>query len=447
MFLNVIDTICEDYANIIIFGVNIFILLVLFYQLFFARDNRKRWNKFNHYLVDVTKAVDSVRYGDLTKKIQSLDIPNSENLTESLNRMIETLHDREAMIDEFQRDLIKQNKILERTVNSLSDGLLIIDGNFKIHRANSLITKWFDVKGKSLVGRSLFDYINIENKNLILDSQDKEITLLNDNSSSFTVSSVELNLEDEKDRILVIIKNITAQKEVETLKEDFIATLTHDLKVPIIAESNMIELFLNENFGQINDKQKQALENMQISCKELLDLVQIVLETYKLRDNKIILYKENILLKSFINEIINEMASITQKSNNQLNFILERDIRIFADKIQLKRVIKNLIQNAILYGKPNTPIDIQIGEIPDFTTIKIKDHGAGISKEQIDKIFNRYYSAGKKFRKIGTGLGLYLSKQIAKAHDGDLTVESVEGEYTEFCIEIPVNYERNTIPY
>jgi len=141
------------------------------------------------------------------------------------------------------------------------------------------------------------------------------------------------------------------------------------------------------------------------------------------------------------------MASITQKSNNQLNFILERDIRIFADKIQLKRVIKNLIQNAILYGKPNTPIDIQIGEIPDFTTIKIKDHGAGISKEQIDKIFNRYYSAGKKFRKIGTGLGLYLSKQIAKAHDGDLTVESVEGEYTEFCIKIPVNYERNTIPY
>ena len=140
MFLNVIDTICEDYANIIIFGVNIFILLVLFYQLFFARDNRKRWNKFNHYLVDVTKAVDSVRYGDLTKKIQSLDIPNSENLTESLNRMIETLHDREAMIDEFQRDLIKQNKILERTVNSLSDGLLIIDGNFKIHRAPSFQT-------------------------------------------------------------------------------------------------------------------------------------------------------------------------------------------------------------------------------------------------------------------------------------------------------------------
>ena len=64
----------------------------------------------------------------------------------------------------------------------------------------------------------------------------------------------------------------------------------------------------------------------------------------------------------------------------------------------------------------------------------------------IDKIFNKYYSAEKKFRKIGTGLGLYLSQQIAKAHNGDLTVDSVEGEYTEFCIKIPVTkYEQSFI--
>lgn len=447
MLLNIIDTFCEDYANLMVFCVNIFILLVLISQLFFRRSNRKRWNKFNHYLVDVTKAVDSVRYGDLTKKIEALDIPDSENLTESLNRMIETLHDREAMIDEFQRDLIKQNKILERTVNSLSDGLLIIDAKNRILRANSVAADWFDVKGKSLIGKHLEDFIEIPSKKPIIILKDDDVILNSDKTSSFILSAVELNLEDEKDRTLVIIKNITAQKELETLKEDFVATLTHDLKVPIIAESNMIELLLNENFGEISEKQKLALKNMQTSSKELLDLVQIVLETYKLRDGKITLYRENILLKSFINEIIEEMAPITAKTKNSINFILERDIRIFADRFQLKRVIKNLIQNAISYGKPNTPIDIKIGEIPDYTVIKVKDHGDGIPKEQLEKIFNRYYSASKKFRRIGTGLGLYLSKEITKAHDGDLTVESKEGEYTEFCIKIPVNYERNTLPY
>jgi signal transduction histidine kinase len=120
---------------------------------------------------------------------------------------------------------------------------------------------------------------------------------------------------------------------------------------------------------------------------------------------------------------------------------------VFADKFQLKRVIKNLVQNAISYGKPKTPIEINIGEIPNYIIIKVKDHGDGISKENIDRIFNKYYSAANKFRKIGTGLGLYLALQIVKAHNGDLTVESVEGEFTEFCIKIPVNYERNTLPY
>ena len=75
------------------------------------------------------------------------------------------------------------------------------------------------------------------------------------------------------------------------------------------------------------------------------------------------------------------------------------------------------------------------------------DYGAGIAQKDIDRIFNRYYSAAKKFRKIGTGLGLYLALQVSRAHNGDLTVDSKEGEYSEFCIKIPVNYEKNSILY
>lgn len=102
----------------------------------------------------------------------------------------------------------------------------------------------------------------------------------------------------------------------------------------------MLELFLNQNFGPISEKQEIALRNMQTSNKELIDLVQIVLETYKVRDGNIRLYKENILLKGFIKEIIEEMQPIAQKTNNTLEFIQQRDIRVYADRIQLKRVIK-----------------------------------------------------------------------------------------------------------
>lgn len=428
----------EEHIWLIIFCLNFGVLCILAYLFFTIKDTKKRWNQLNDYLGNVTKTVDSIRYGDLTKKIENLDFPNSETLTESLNRMIETLSDREAMIVEYQGELVKQNELLKAVINSLSDGLIVIDENNKILRATEPISKWFEIEGSNLVNKPLEDYIVIPRKKPIELLKNDEIIIKGNKTSNFTAHTVELKLADKKPRHIVIIKNISNQKELETLKEDFIATLTHDLKVPIIAETNMIELFLNESFGGISEKQKLALKNMRSSNKELLDLVQVVLDTYKVKDGKITLYKENIMLKSFIEEIIEEMAPIAQKTGNQLNFILNRDIKVYADRFQLKRVLKNLIQNSISYGAPKSPIEITIGEIPKFITIKIKDHGAGISKEDISKIFNRYYSAAKKFRKIGTGLGLYLALQITKAHGGDLEVESIEGEYTEFCIKIPV---------
>ncbi len=440
MLLDILEFISNKYYTVLM----LFMLVILAYLFYFIRGTKKRWNKLNDYLGDVTKTVNSIRYGDLTNKIKNIDIPNSENLTESLNRMIETLHDRETMIVEYQNELAKQNKILEATINSLSDGLVIIDELGKILRMTSLAAHWFGVEGRDLIGKFIAEYFELPKGKEFSNLKNDEIIILNDKASNFTASSVALKIEDKKKRHIVIIKNVTDQKELENLKEDFVATLTHDLKVPIVAETNMIELFLNESFGAISEKQKLALKNMQSSNRDLLELVQTVLETYKI--GKLKIYKENVMLKGFINEIIGEMSPIALKTGNKLEFIQDRDIRVLADRFQLKRVIKNLIQNAILYGEPKSPIEITIGEIPSYVVIKVKDHGAGISKKDIDKIFNKYYSAEKKFRKIGTGLGLYLSHQIAKAHQGDLTVESVEGEYTEFCIKIPVTkYEQSFI--
>ena len=443
MLFSFIKSFIENYAGLLGVCINITVFVALISAFFFIKTEKKRWDDISDYLGYVTKIVNSVRYGDLSKKIKQIDVPDAENLTESLNRMVETLHDREAMVDEYQNELIRQNKVLEAAINSLSDGLIITDNEGKILRTTPLVAKWFESDGKHLIGKYLTDFLDITNKRPLNVLKDTDVILLNDKSACYTASTVELKLDDKKHRYLVVLKNVTNQRELENLKEDFVATLTHDLKVPIIAETNMLELFLNGNFGKIGEKQKLALLNMQTSNKELLDLVQTVLETYKL--GKMTLYKENIMLIKFLEEIVEEMTPIAKKSKNTINLVAERDIRIFADKFQLTRVIKNLIQNAISYGNPNTPIEITIGEIPNYTVIKVKDHGAGISKTDLDKIFNKYYSAAKKFRKIGTGLGLYLAFQIIKAHKGELTVDSTEGEFTEFCIKIPVNYERNFI--
>lgn len=437
MLLEVLEHFLGDSSTFFIHILNILVLITLIALFIFARKAGKNWTRVNDYLGVITKTVNSVRYGDLTKKIEKMDLPNSEPLAESINRMIETLSDREKMIIEYQNELHRQNKLLEAVINSLSDGLIIFDENHRILRATSKISEWFEVDGRKLIGELLDEYIQLPPRCNLETLKEAEIFINANKSLNFSASSVELKMEDKKKRFIIIIQNITNQRELETLKEDFVATLTHDLKVPIIAETNMLELFLNKNFGPISEKQEIALKNMQTSNKELLDLVQIVLETYKVRDGNIRLFKENILLKGFIQSIIEEMEPIAIKTNNSIKFLSERDIRVYADKIQLRRVIKNLIQNAISYGEPNSPIEIRIGEVPKYIVIKVKDYGAGISKEDIDKIFNRYYSAAKKFRKIGTGLGLYLAQQIIKNHGGELTVESEEGKYTEFTIKLP----------
>ena len=435
--MNTLVWIFTEKGDLFIHILNLFVLFTLITLFITARITSKRWSKVNDYLGLITKTINSVRYGDLTKKIDKVELPNSEPLADSLNRMIETLYDREKMVDEYQNELHRQNKMLEAVINSLSDGLIIIDESFRILRATPRISEWFNIDGKKLMGAFISDYItipqNLDWTNLV----DTDVTITTDKTANFTASSMDLKLEDKKKRYIIILKNVTDQRELENLKEDFVATLTHDLKVPIVAETNMLELFLNESFGKISEKQEIALKNMQSSNRELLDLVQVVLDTYKFKGRSMRLNKENVMLKSFIEEIIDEMRPIADKSRNSLQFNLPRDIRVFADRMQLKRVVKNLIQNAISYGESDSPIEITIGEVPGFITIKVKDYGAGISQADINKIFNKYYSAAKKFRKIGTGLGLYLAAQIMKAHNGDLTVESIEGEFTEFCIKIP----------
>ena len=228
------------------------------------------------------------------------------------------------------------------------------------------------------------------------------------------------------------------QKELEKLKEDFVATLTHDLKVPIVAESNMLEFLINGTFGEINDKQRDVLGKMKSSNKELIDLVHMLLDTYKSNNTTIELYKENTDLNEFLSETIDEMRPVADKNDIKLNFVAPQDVNINIDKMQFKRVIKNLIQNALSYSETSTDVDIKTNIQGGNVYISVIDYGKGISQKDIGLIFNKYYSTSKKYRKIGTGLGLYLSKQIVEAHDGEISVTSEEGVLTEFKIKLAI---------
>lgn len=419
--------------------VNICVIFVFICLFFITRRTNKRWSKINDYLGKVTTTVDSIRYGNLSTKIEKIEHPTYQNVTDSINRMVETLNDREKMIIEYQSELMRQNKLLESVINSLSDGILIINEKFEILRATPKILNWFGIKGKDILGKNVFEFIQPvrEESFEVSELKNTEIFIKHTPTNNFIINSEPLT-SLEKKRYVLIIKDITTEKEIETLKEDFVATLTHDLKVPIVAAANIIDLFLAEKFGEISEKQKFALNSMKTSNQSLLELVQILLETYKLREQGIKLVKSDIEIDPYIEEIIEEMKPIAKDNKIDVNYFPCQDVKVInADAVQLRRVIKNLISNAIDHSNTKKSIEVKTGTYNGGITISVIDYGQGISKDEIKMIFNKYYSAAKKLRKVGTGLGLYLSQQIAVAHGGEIIVTSEENVRTEFCVKIP----------
>lgn len=412
---------------------NIFIIILLGAVLIKLRHSKENTQNIDADLEILINKVNSIRYGNL-----SIKIPFKQNklkrLSESISRLADALNDREKMIREYQSELTRQNMIREAIINSLSDGMLIVDSEYKILVVTPQVIEWFGLNKKEIIGKSIFDFVKSKAKKISFDEEEIYINNLNDVFMS-TIKPLNLN---NKGQFVIILKNITNQKEIEQLKDDFIATLTHDLKVPIIAESNILDFLLQEKFGKISEKQLEALSNIKHSNAEMQELVQILLETYKAEKSGLELIKETVNLNEFTQEIITEMKVISEKEGLKVNFCSDEKVSLDIDKIHFKRVLKNLIQNAIAHSDTKKDIDVTIEKDEKQVYIRVVDYGKGISDVDKAHIFKKYYSTAKKFRKIGTGLGLYLSSQIVKAHGGEITVTSKANTRTEFCIKVPV---------
>lgn len=396
---------------------------------------KKKFKNITEFFGDVDTVMNSVRYGNLSVRAEADSHKETKKLTKSINRMIETLNDREQMITEYQAELTKKNNFLETLLNSLSEGIIVCDEEFIIVDVNSNLKKWVPN----------IDLQSTKVEEIIVSPHDKKLEKLNndevflkgaDKDLFFKATTKLIDAQEHYGKYMIVITNYTDQKEIESLKEDFVATLTHDLKVPIIAESNMLEFFLKGKFGELSESQKEAINSMSVSNKELLDLVQTVLDTYKVKEGEIELNREKTSVKKLLKEIKAEMSPIAQKNNNKIVEKIKTDFELNIDYLQFKRVIKNLVNNAIIYGKPDTNIEITAVQKDNTSYIYVKDYGKGIAKEDIDKVFNKYYSAHKKFRKVGTGLGLYLSQKLIQAHGGTLEVTSKEGEWSEFVVSM-----------
>lgn len=227
-------------------------------------------------------------------------------------------------------------------------------------------------------------------------------------------------------------------QEKKKMQENYIATLTHDMRVPLLAEQKALDLLYNDERFGVSTDQKVILENMVSSNKDLIILVNTLLDSYKLEAGKYRIDIEDNDIVSVTNDCINELKPLTDEKQQSIKFKNQgQSLTIGFDKPELKRVIRNLLSNAIKFTNKNGKVDIQITQDNDKITVSISDNGKGMTEKELSQLFQRYSSTAKKLRKVGTGLGLFLSYQIIKAHEGDMWAESQPEEGSTFYFTLP----------
>ena len=227
-------------------------------------------------------------------------------------------------------------------------------------------------------------------------------------------------------------ENISIQKQ----REAFVTSLSHDLKNPTLAQIRAIELILKGKFGEVPPEQREIMEMLLDSCKYMNAMLGSVLTTYRTDKGTLNLMSEKVSISDLAIECIDEMVYLAKDKGLQISFenIAEKSY-IWGDTVQIRRVIMNLLSNSIKYAYPNTEVKVKVYNEDNFTCFKFKNKSPYLSPEKQEKIFARYISFSKTH--CGIGLGLYASKKIVEAHNGDIFVQSYENEYNIFGFRIP----------
>ncbi len=250
----------------------------------------------------------------------------------------------------------------------------------------------------------------------------------------------------DNDELLINIKNglersklvetVKMQKEIERLRNDFIATLTHDLRTPLLAAIQTLEFFLDGTLGEISERQSKFLDTMLHSNQDMLGLVNALLEVYRYEAGNYILNKENFDFSDLVTRCAQEVTSLLEKKNITLKLDIPKEIKIYGDKQEIRRVVANFLGNSIIHTGFNGKVIVKIEESENKTIFSVQDNGNGIPKEDAAKLFNRFSQGTSKKRSTGTGLGLYLSRQIIEAHEGEIGLESEINKGSKFYFKL-----------
>lgn len=223
---------------------------------------------------------------------------------------------------------------------------------------------------------------------------------------------------------------------VQKQRETFVASLSHDLKNPTIAQIRAIELILKGKFGKVNSEQREIMEMLLDSCKYMKAMLGSVLVTYRNEKGTINLASEEVSIADLTVECIDEMIYLAHDKGIQI--LIQNSAQketVWGDSVQLKRVIMNLLSNSIKYAFHNTELKIKVYNEKNYTCFMFENKSPYLPPDKQTSIFAQYISYAEAHN--GIGLGLYVSKKIIEAHGGEIFIKSFVDDRNIFGFKIP----------
>lgn len=359
--------------------------------------------------------------------------------------------------DQRLLEVANEESKLHAIVNSMADGILVINKDHQLVLWNPAVVKMLNLDSRLEPGKDI--------KKLI--PQKGLITVINKalkpNFSKFTTISEEIELSvpqpstlmvnvavvrDEKGQELGVVstlRDITALKEIDQIKSQFVSMVAHELRAPLAAIEGYLNAFLTGVAGEDPAVNRQMLERARQRSHSLIELVNDLLQFIKLEAKRVVRKKE--LLD--VSEIIRSTVELLKGQGDAKAVTFEADVPetlplIEADRTEMEQLFTNLVSNAVKYNRKNGKVRVSAHPSNNCIDIRVSDTGIGIDAQHLPYIFDEFYRvSGPETRyTTGTGLGLSIVKKIVESHVGRLEVESEVNKGTTFIVKLPIKEEK-----
>lgn len=391
-------------------------------------------------LEQMTEGAQRFAEGDFAVTLEETGSEESSRLAAAMNRMATKLSDLIAQE-------IGQRSEIEAILGCMVEGLIAVDNEERVIRVNRAAEEMFNISISRPAGRSIQEVIRqLELQQFVRRAIDheapleEELTLPGPQQRNLHIQAAPLT-GGGKDRIgvLIVLHDLTRMRQLESVRRDFVANVSHELKTPITAIRGAVETLIDEkgneptcnDFLQIIFKQNNRLNAL---VEDLLDLSRI--EQGVIGDSWE--FQHGTLLP-IVESARTACENLLSESRIELQIDCSRELKTRINPQLLEQAIINLLTNAIKYSDQQGQIEIEVAELSEQIAIRVRDYGCGIEAEHLPRLFERFYRVdlARSRNQGGTGLGLAIVKHVAQAHRGEVQVESTPGQGSTFTILLP----------